>query len=318
MKFTDFKRETESGEEYGVYLFEGEETFFSRRGIALLKSKFLTEEDLNFAEFGGDDYLGALTSLNSLPFMGEKRITLIKEFYPDAKTVKLFSPFFENPPKDAMFIIANEKPCDALKKYASVAVIECVKAKPYEIAKWIKAECNAAGVNIDGAAELIAEYCLSDMTRVYNETEKMIAFAGRGGTITEEDVKEMVFKDADYEIFRMTDFIARKAFTEAITVVKDMLEKENAPNKLIFSIYKYFRRLLHARISDMGDEDMAKVFGVKITAIKKIKEQAKKFSPRALKKTVDYLADADYEIKCGLKNADDTLWISVFKIMTGE
>ena len=68
----------------------------------------------------------------------------------------------------------------------------------------------------------------------------------------------------------------------------------------------------------MGDEEMAKAFGVKVAAIGKIKEQAKKFSPRALKKAVDSLADADYEIKCGLNAADDKLWISVFSIMTGE
>ena len=318
MKFADLKRETDSGKVYGVYLFEGEETFFSRKGVALLKSKFLSDENLNFASFDGENAEGVLESLSMLPFMSEKRITLATEFYPDAKTIRSFSGFFENPPSDALFLIVNEKPCDALKKFSGIAVIECDKAKPYEIAKWIKAEAAAADVKIDGAADLIAEYCLFDMTRIENETAKMIAFAGRGGVISEEAVKEMVYKDAEYEIFRMTDFIAKKAFTEAVTVVNDMLEKENAPNKLIFSIYKYFRRLLYARISDMGEEEMAKAFGVRVAAIGRIKDQAKKFSPRALKKAVDSLADADYEIKCGLRTADDKLWVSVFGIMTGE
>ena len=318
MKYSDLKRETESGKAYGVYLFEGEETFFSRRGISLLKSKFLTDEELNLAAFDGEDVEGVRSSINLLPFMSEKRITVVKEFYPDKETIGLFSDFLRNPPSDAILIIVNEKPCETLKKYPSVAVVECEKAKPYEISKWVKAECSAAGVSIGTAADLIAEYCLSDMTRIENETEKMIAYAGKGGTITEEDVKEMVFKDADYEIFRMTDFIAKKDFTAAVTVVKDMLEKENAPNKLLFSIYKYFRRLLHARISDMGEEEMAKAFGVKPSAVGRIKEQAKKFTPRALKKTVDALADAEYEIKSGQRSADDKLWISVFGIMTGE
>lgn len=318
MKFADFKKETESGKEYGVYLFEGEETFFFRRGVSLLKDKFLSEADLNFASFSGEDTEGILSSLASFPFMSKKRITLVKDFYPDAKTLREFAGFLSSPPPDGILIVLNDKPSETLKKNLSGAVIECEKAKPFEVVKWIKAECASAGVNIDSAADLIAEYCLCDMTRVETETEKMISYAGLNGNITESDVKEMVYKDADYEIYKMTDFIAKKAFTEAVSVVGDMLSKENAPNKLLFSIYKYFRRLLHARISDMSEEDMAKAFGVKTFAIVRIKEQAKKFSPRALKKAVDYLADADYEIKCGLAFPDEKLWLSVFKIMTEE
>ncbi|MDY6367672.1 MAG: DNA polymerase III subunit delta [Clostridia bacterium] len=314
MIFADFKRETESGKQYAVYLFEGEESFFFGRGVSYLKSKFLTEENLNFASFSGDDVEGVIASFSSLPFMSEKRITLVKEFYPDAKVISELKGFLENPPTDGMLIVLNAKKSEALKKFKSVAVIECDKLKPYEAAKWIKAKCAESGVKIGSAAELIAEYCLCDMLRIENETEKLIAMCD-GGEITEDVVKDSVYRDSDYEIFRMTDFIAKRQFTQAVTVVSEMLKKENAPNKLILSIYKYFRRLLHARISDLSDDELSRAYGVKPTAVPRIKEQAKKFSSKALKKAVDELADADYQIKSGLASADEKLWITVFGIM---
>lgn len=315
MNFTEFKREIESGKAYGAYLFEGEESFFFNRGVLCLKNKFLSEEDLNYAVFTGEDVDGAIASISMLPFMSEKRITVLKEFYPDAKTLERFAFFFNDPPADGILAILNLKPCEQLKKIPKVAVVNCDKLKPYEAAKWIRAKCAEAGVKIGTAAELIAEYCLCDMNRIDLETEKLIAEC-LGGEITEETVKSSVFKDSDYEVFRMTDFIAKRQFTEAVTVVGDMLQKENAPNKIIYSVYKYFRRLFYARISDLSEEELAKAFGIKAFAVSKIKEQAKKFSPRALKNAVDALADSEFNIKSGLIAADETLWLTIFKIMT--
>ena len=68
----------------------------------------------------------------------------------------------------------------------------------------------------------------------------------------------------------------------------------------------------------MTNEELSKAFGISVTGVVRIKEQAKQFSPKALKKAVDSLADADYQIKSGLRNADDNLWLTVFKIMTEE
>ena len=39
VKYTEFKNCLENGQVFHVYLFEGEEVFFSERGIDLLKEK---------------------------------------------------------------------------------------------------------------------------------------------------------------------------------------------------------------------------------------------------------------------------------------
>ncbi|MBP5466901.1 MAG: hypothetical protein J6Y43_05010, partial [Clostridia bacterium] len=185
------------------------------------------------------------------------------------------------------------------------------------IVRWIKATAGAAKVKAtDAVCRTIAEYCLSDMTRVKNETEKLIAYAGENGEITEQAVDILVYRDSEYKIYEMTDYIAKKKFDMAISVINDMLAKGDTEAKIIAAVYNYFRRLLFVAISDKPNADTAALLGVKEFAVRKAKEQAAAFKVRALKNAVDRLSDADYAVKSGKMNADDAMWINLFKIMT--
>ncbi len=319
MKYSEFKSGLENGEAFSVYLFEGEDAFFRERGLTLLKNKFVSNPELNFVAFNGDCSIGELVaSLEGYPFMSEKRLTVVKEFYPKQEQIKgLFKDYVSNPLSTGILAILNEKECASLKKLDGITVVECKKADLSIISRWIKAECTKNNVSIDGeTARLIGEYCLSDMTRVEGETNKLIAYAGENGRITLQDVEGMVARDTEHKIYEMTDFIGKKKFDKALSILKDMLSKGETHQRIITSLYNYFRRLLHASISQKSTAELAEIFGIKEFATKKIQEQAKAFKIRGLKSAVDYLTDVDYKIKCGLMNADEGMWISIFRIIT--
>ena len=319
MKYTEFKKELENGNTFSVYLFEGEDGYFRERGMALLKKKFVSEPSLNFVNLDSDCSVGELiSSLDGYPFMSEKRMTVIREFYPKQDFFKSgFKSYLENPSSQSILAILNEKPCEALKKFQSVSVVECNKADVSLLIRWIKAECQNASVEIDGqTAGTIAEFCLSDMTRIETETNKLISYVGRGGVITIKDVEEMVARDVEYKIYEMTDYIGKKQFDKALSVIKEMMAKGETSQRILVSVYNYFRKLLHSAISDMSISELASAFGVKEFAARKTKEQASMFKKRSLKSAVDALSDADYRIKCGLVDADEVTYITIFKIMT--
>ena len=319
LKYLDFKNGLQEGKSYSVYLFEGEDAYFRERGMNLLKNKFVSEPDLNLVYLDSDCAVGELVaSLEGYPFMSQKRMTVIREFYPKQEFFKNgLKNYLENPSSECILAVLNEKPCEALKKYDAVAVVDCKKADDILLIKWIKAECSNAGVNIDGeTAKLISTFCLNDMTRIEMETNKLISYVGKGNAITKTDVEEMVARDAEYKIYEMTDYIAKKHFEKALTVIKDMMAKGETAQRILVSVYNYFRRLLHAAISDMANSELEKVFGIKEAAVIRIKQQAKMFKKRALKGAVDALAEADYRIKCGLNDADEKMYYTIFKIMT--
>ena len=163
MKYSEFKSGLENGEAFSVYLFEGEDAFFRERGLTLLKNKFVSNPELNFVAFNGDCSIGELVaSLEGYPFMSEKRLTVVKEFYPKQEQIKgLFKDYVSNPLSTGILAILNEKECASLKKLDGITVVECKKADLSIISRWIKAECTKNNVSIDGeTARLIGEYCL--------------------------------------------------------------------------------------------------------------------------------------------------------------
>ncbi len=319
LKYVEFKNGLESGDCFPVYLFEGEDAFFRERGFLLLKNRYLLEPELNLTVLNPDCTVDKLiSSLSGYPFMSEKRITVIREFYPKQEFMSSgLKDYLDNPFEYGILVILNEKPCETLKKYSSVCVVDCNKADVTLLIRWIKAECINNGVNIDGeTAKTLAEYCLLDMSRIENETKKLCAYVGQGGEISINTLDEMVARDNEYKIYEMTDYIAKKKFDLALSVIKDMLSKGETPQRILTAVYNYFRRLLHSAISDLEIEELAKCLDIKPFAVKKAREQAQKFKKKALKSAVDELTEVDYKIKSGLADADERMWLTVFKILT--
>ena len=322
MKFIDFKSQLNSGTVGDIYLFEGEDAFFIKRGVSMLKNKFITEPDLNYAELDAENtsISDMITSLSTFPFIDAKRITVVKEFYFDKKTFpKMLDEYFNSPNNDNIFVICNSKPCDVFKKYPSVFYVDCNKQKDEGIlVKWVMAECSKNNCRIDSeTAMLIVKYCLSDMTRIETETHKLCDFAFNK-EITPDIVNELVNKDSEYKIFEMTDYVGKKKYSEAISVINEMLEKGETPQRIIISLYNYYRRMLHIAISDKDNLELSEMLGIQEYAVKKTREQARLFKKKSLKKIVDVLTDLDYKAKCGLIDIDEGMWLVIFKIMMGE
>ena len=320
MNYVDFKNDIENGKTFSIYLFEGEDAFFRERGLSLVKKLLISEPQLNCATFEGEklNEKEVESSLYSYPFLSLKRLTVIREYYPKANSIsKGIKQFLENPMQDSVLVVVNEKPCDAIKKFNSVCLVECVKADAYKISQHVKAKCSMAGVAIDmETAKLLAEYCLRDMTRVENETEKLIAFALQKKVITKQDVESLVVQDTEYKIFHMTDSISKKDFNKALSIIFEMLEKGETLQRLLISVYNYFKRLLHVAISDKTDAQLASILGIKESAVRITRAQAKNFKKKSLKNAVDLLADTDYLIKSGKVDAEDRIWHNLFSIIT--
>ncbi len=320
MQFSELRKSLDSGERYSVYLVEGEEAYFRALAVETLKNALVTEPSLNAATFGGEDLnaLDVLASLTAMPLLSDYRMTVIKEFYPKADAIKGgLKEFLDNPIKSSVLVIVNENNHEPFKKYKSVCTVSCGVADTSLIVRYIKATAKAAGVTVsDATSAKIAEYCLSDMTRVKNETEKLIAYAGQGGEITDNAVNLLVNRSTEYKIYEMTDYIAKRKFDLAIGVIEDMLEKGDAYGRILTAVYNYFRRLLFVAISDKTSAETAALLGIKEYPAKKAKEQAAAFKVRALKNAVDRLGDADYAVKSGKSSADRLMWINLFKIMT--
>ena len=284
MKFVMFKGSLEEGAA-PIYLFDGEEEYFKRRGEEMLKQKYLTEPSLNYSSFDGAELKGSrLTELiaaaQSFPFLSEKRIVKVAGLYPTEKEYETYlRPYFEHPCDTTILLIVNgegkAKGFD-LKKAPNVTRVDCSRADEETVLRWIYTRMRRAGVacNTD-CCERIMRYCLGSMSRIATETEKLLAYAGQGGTLTAEDVDAVVYRDTDYNIYEMTDVLGRGNYGAYLSVMNELLGKGMDEAGVLNSLCNYFRTMYEILALNKSDADTAKALGMKEYAVRMSRRQAK-------------------------------------------
>ena len=312
MKYVDFRKFTDEHGAMPIYLFEGEEVYFSSKGEALLKSRFVSQPLLDYAVFDGTalkgDKLSSLTdAVNSFPFMSEKRLVRVTELYPTEKEFETYlQPLFENPPTSSILLIINsgkgKTGTQALAKQKNVTFVDCGKADEETIKKWIYLTTKKAGIYADGVTcGLLAAYCNYDMSRVSMETEKLLQYCAAVGAqrLTDEIVQENVAPESEYKIYELTNAVSRKNYAEFVTILQDFLQKNVEIVSLLSMLGNYFKALYEVKLMRGTDASIAAELGLKEFAVKKNREQAAKFTGEELFAYYDAIFQSVSAIKCG-------------------
>lgn len=315
MKFTQLKEDIAGGAQ-NIYLLEGDDAYFRTKAEEQIKAAFLSMPELNFTSFDGANLKGeaisdALNALEAYPFMSEKRIVKITEFYPtDGEYEKYLKQFFENFPETAILLIVNsqtKKGVD-LKRKKCVTYVDCNRAERDTVARWAYVTLKRAGIaSSTEACEAIADYCLSDMARVSRETEKLIEWGKDVKKITLSDVDALVYKDADYRIYQMTNAVSRKDFSAFGEILNDLLSKGFDVNAVIASLLNYFKTLLYVITCTEGDEKIATTLKTSEYVVGKNRQQARAVGKEKLTLYVGKLYSLSSSLKSGLITADGAL-----------
>lgn len=313
MKYVDFKNFTDENGAQPIYLFEGEEVYFHERGEALLKSRFLQEPTLDYASFDGgalkgDKIKALIDAVNCFPFISEKRVVRVTEFYPTEKDFDFYlKELFDNPPRDAILLISNtgkgKTGSVALAKKPNVTLVDCARSDEETIKKWIYVTCKRAGLYADGVTcGKLASYCVYDMARVAQETEKLLGYCTAVGAtrLTDEIVEELVYPDAEYKIYELANALARKNYSTYMRVVKDLSTRGFNETSLLSSLASYFKGLYETSLCKGSDQEVATALGIKEYAARKNREQAAKFGKERLLQLYDAVYSAISDVKCGI------------------
>ena len=315
MKYVDFKKFTDENGAKPIYLFEGEELYFREKGEALLKERFLREPTLDFAAFEGNelkgDKIGTLTdALYAFPFLSEKRVVRVSEFYPTEKEFeKYLKATFETPPETSILIICNvgkgKSGAAALAKKPNVTHVDCSKSDEETIKKWIYFTCKRAGVYADGVTcGKLAAYCVYDMSRISKETEKLLTcLAATGGDrLTDELIDEMVYPDSEYKIYELAGALSKRNYSAFIKILTELKSKGFDEIALLGSLANYFKGLYEVSQVKGTDKDVAIALGMNEYSVKKNREQAAKFDKTELFERYRMV----YEAVCNIKSGEWT------------
>ena len=313
MKYIDFKKFTEENGAQPIYLFEGEEVYFREKGEALLKSLYLQEPTLDYTSFDasalkGEKMKALIDAVNSFPFVSAKRVVRVSEFYPTEKEFDVYlKDLFDHPPQDSILLISNsgkgKTGSAALAKKPNVTYVDCARSDEETIKKWIYVTCKRAGLYADGVTcGKLASYCVYDMARVAQETEKLLGYCAAVGAtrLTDEIVEELVYPDAEYKIYELANALARKNYSMYMRVIKDLSTRGFNETSLLSSLASYFKGLYETSLCKGSDQEVAIALGMKEYAARKNREQAAKFGKDRLLQLYNAVYGAISDVKCGL------------------
>lgn len=325
MDYTELKQSIAEGAK-PVYLLEGDDAYFRMKGEEQIKSAFLEMPELNFTSFDGEALKGSgisalVSAVKNYPFMAEKRIIKVSEFYPtENEYEKYLKSLFENFPPSSVLIIVNsgaKKGVDLKRKHA-VTFVNCGKADVEVVSKWVYITLRRAGVNAPTACcDSVAEYCLCDMARVSVEVQKLIDYK-KAGTLTREEVDALVFKDADYRIYELTNAAASRNFTRFCEIADELQKKAGDEVFILNGLFNYFKNLLTVIASNDTGANLSKLLKMKEYGVKKSREQAERIGQSRLEEWVDYVYRAISDMKCGrltpqsaLQNVQNAIFFGV-------
>ena len=321
MKFKDLKKSFASGM-MPIYLVLGDDAFLIERSTRLIIDACNIDEGLNLSNFEGGELKGnsekLISALTCYPFMGDKRVVLVKEYYPVVADLKALKSYFDDPCETTVFIIANTQKSEAILKMPNVTEVDCSKGDETVASMWIKSQAQRGGVKItQGAIDKIIEYSNADMTKINGEIEKLVAYSLKTGEITEKDVEALCVKETEYQLYEVVESISAKKYESAYTCLMEMMTSSGDGQKLFVSLYYHYRKMLYSALSKESDAEVAKYLKIKEFAVKMARRQAKAFSLKRLKEIVDSLALYDEKFKQGFVEPSSAVWNSVFNVLIG-
>lgn len=320
VKFVELKKDLQTRIR-PAYLISGNDRFLCYSALEQIKSALnISMPELNFVIMDSNlvSIQDIVESASVFPFIDKYRAIQINNFNikNKAKEDKLLN-YLKNPMNETVLIFFNLDQTEALKPYLSlITPVDCDKLSLETLISTLKAKFEKSGAKIGREAlETLVLFCNNDMARISGESEKLISYAS-GSEITTDMVKKLVVEDKEYQVFELAEFIAKNDKFKALDLVETLSNDKKGGFSILTPLYNNYRRVLYVAINkDKTDSELATLLGVKEYAIKMVKNQARVFSPRSLKKIVDMLYEMDRNIKMGKIKEDTAMYSAVLNIL---
>lgn len=249
----------------------------------------------------------ALEDLDTYGFLSSKKVVIIKnidilKYDENKKDLDHLFKYLENSSSDNLLIIEVKK-LDNKTKISKELKKKCNYIESSLNTKsFIKGQLKGYDISQD-TINLLDEYCLEDITKIYNECEKLKEYKIDEKKITSQDVRELVVRkqgDTKETTFQFSRALAEKNKKEALNLFNSLLEKNNDSIAIVGLLASQLRIIYQVKILEernMSDREIASTLGEKEFRIKKTRELTRLYSRDELNKLIITLSDIDLKMK---------------------
>lgn len=310
------KKELTSAGPARVYLLYGPEEYLREDFVATLKKTCLPdgEDDFSYKKITHENFsLRAFEdAVDALPFLTERTFVEVRGVdinrFNEADANKMTKYISDLPDYCTVAFIQDsgyepdgrKKLIKAIKKYGKD--IEFTEQSQSSIVKWVRKRFAAHNKAISPQnAEFLINYSGNLMQQLIPEIEKIAAFA-QAEEITIYDIEAVASKSAETAVFELSGKIASNDFDGAAEVMGELIGRKDAePIMLLAMIGNQMRNIYAAKVAVAEKRDRSFIMeatGVRFDfLVRKLQDNAKRFTLERLERAVVLCAETDYLMK---------------------
>lgn len=244
-----------------VYLLYGEDNYLKNEFVKKAKKNFgELQLGINYIQIDESNVNNVISDIETPAFGYERKMIIVKNANlmqkKNAISDKL-SDYLNDADKqtlDSIELIIVEDSVEKNALFNTISKIGMIKEfneqKIGQLITKVKSISAAYGVQIqENVAQYFIECTGTNMEGIINEIRKLIEYAGKGGTITKEDIDSLTIKKSESVIFDLTDNLGKKNIHEAINVLHDLIYAKEPVQKILVMLYNHFKKLYIVQLS---------------------------------------------------------------------
>jgi len=305
----------------------------------ILKKIGYDPSDLNYSYFDMKEasYAEVELDLVSLPFFADEKIVILDHLL-DLTTakkrnltdedLKQFENYLENPSESTRLVIFAEGKLDSKRRLVKLLkrdaqIIEATTPKEQDLKRYFASQAQELGLQFVGDS---LDQLLLKSGYDFGELQKNLALLQaykEDGQITLQDIKEVVPKSLQDNIFDLTQMILKRQIDQARNLVKDLRLQGEDEIKLIAILLGQFRMFSQVKIfSEEGQSESQIVASLSELSGRKVNPYQVKFALRDsrrlslsfLKQAMTTFIETDYAIKSGTYEKDYLFDLALLKV----
>ena len=260
-----------------IYLLHGDEGYYIDALVKIFEQILPPEErDFNMYTMYGPEVSPdtVMDACRRYPMMAERQVVILKEAQEmHAAKLNRLHLYASQPSPTTILVIccrgamAKAKDLIAQIKKNNGVIFHSEKIKEYHIVNHISSYIKTKGLNAEPKAlEMLRDYIGTDLSRLYNEIDKLALILGANAMITPESIERNIGISKDYNNFELIDALSQRNAEKAFRIIEYFkLNSKNNPTVLIAStIFGYFSDLLTLYFTkDKSEQNLMSMVGAK-------------------------------------------------------
>lgn len=239
-----------------IYFLTGEEPFYIDALTKYIEENVLSEEEKGFNQvvfYGRDVSIDDIVSAaKRYPLGADKQVIIVKEAQDLWRTIENLTPYAENPQPSTILVLCYKyKKLDGRKKLSKVlakkgVVFESKKVYQDKVPEWIRKVLASKGYTITPkAALMLSEFLGTDLSKVYNELQKLQLIIKPGEQITDLTIEKNIGISKDFNNFELQNALGERNIQKSFRIIQYFANNSrgNPIQVTLIVLYNFFTKL---------------------------------------------------------------------------